>query len=88
MPLGFLAGFFDSTGGGGWGPISTPVLLSKNNIETRKVIGSVDTSEFAIAVSSTIGFLITLGWSQINWFWVAALMVGGIIAATYCCMGS
>lgn len=81
MPLGFLAGFFDSTGGGGWGPIATPVLLSKNNIETRKVIGSVDTSEFAIAVSSTIGFLITLGWSQINWFWVAALMIGGIIAA-------
>lgn len=81
MPLGFFAGFFDSTGGGGWGPIATPVLLSKNNIETRKVIGSVDTSEFAIAVSSTIGFLISLGWSQINWYWVVALMIGGIIAA-------
>lgn len=81
VPLGFLAGFFDATGGGGWGPITTPVLLSKNNIETRKVIGSVDTSEFAIAVSSTIGFLITLGWSQINYVWVFALMIGGIIAA-------
>ncbi len=81
VPLGFFAGFFDATGGGGWGPITTPILLSKNNIETRKVIGSVDTSEFAIAVASTIGFLITLGWSQINYVWVFALMIGGIIAA-------
>ena len=50
-------------------------------MEPRKVIGSVDTSEFAIAVSSTIGFLITLGWSQINFQWVAALIIGGLIAA-------
>ncbi|MGJ7920051.1 sulfite exporter TauE/SafE family protein [Neobacillus sp. LXY-4] len=81
IPLGFLAGFFDATGGGGWGPIATPVLLSRNDMETRKVIGSVDTSEFAIAVSSTIGFLISIGWSEINYVWVFALMLGGIIAA-------
>lgn len=81
IPLGFFAGFFDATGGGGWGPIATPVLLSKDNIETRKVIGSVDTSEFAIAIFSTLGFLISLGWSEINFFWVFALMIGGIIAA-------
>jgi uncharacterized protein len=81
IPLGFIAGFFDATGGGGWGPIATPVLLTSNTMETRKVIGSVDTSEFAIAVSSTLGFLLTLGWSQINIQWVVALMVGGIIAA-------
>lgn len=81
VPLGFIAGFFDATGGGGWGPIATPVLLTSNKMEPRKVIGSVDTSEFAIAVSSTIGFLITLGWSQINFQWVAALIIGGLIAA-------
>ncbi|SDN52305.1 sulfite exporter TauE/SafE family protein [Bacillus sp. OK048] len=81
IPLGFIAGFFDSTGGGGWGPIATPVLLTSNTMETRKVIGSVDTSEFAIAVSSTLGFLLTLGWTQINIQWVIALMIGGIIAA-------
>lgn len=81
VPLGFLAGFFDATGGGGWGPIATPVLLTSNQMEPRKVIGSVDTSEFAIAVSSTIGFMLTLGWSQINVQWVIALMIGGIIAA-------
>ncbi|MFT4415495.1 sulfite exporter TauE/SafE family protein [Fredinandcohnia humi] len=81
VPLGFIAGFFDATGGGGWGPIATPVLLTSNRMEPRKVIGSVDTSEFAIAVSSTLGFLLTLGWTQINLQWVLALMIGGIIAA-------
>jgi uncharacterized protein len=81
IPLGFVAGFFDATGGGGWGPIATPVLITGNNMEPRKVIGSVDTSEFAIAVSSTIGFLITLGWSNIHYQWVLALMIGGLIAA-------
>lgn len=81
VPLGFIAGFFDATGGGGWGPIATPVLLTGNQMEPRKVIGSVDTSEFAIAVSSTLGFLLTLGWSNINLQWVLALMIGGVIAA-------
>ncbi|MFS0864358.1 sulfite exporter TauE/SafE family protein [Fredinandcohnia sp. 179-A 10B2 NHS] len=81
IPLGFIAGFFDATGGGGWGPIATPVLITGNKMEPRKVIGSVDTSEFAIAVSSTLGFLLTLGWSNINLQWVLALMIGGIIAA-------
>lgn len=81
VPLGFIAGFLDATGGGGWGPIATPVLLTSNQMEPRKVIGSVDTSEFAIAVASTLGFLLTLGWSQINIQWVIALMIGGIIAA-------
>ena len=81
VPLGFIAGFFDATGGGGWGPIATPVLLTSHNMEPRKAIGSVDTSEFAIAVSSTLGFLLTLGWTQINVQWVVALMIGGLIAA-------
>lgn len=81
VPLGFIAGFFDATGGGGWGPIATPVLLTSHTMEPRKVIGSVDTSEFAIAISSTLGFLLTLGWMQINVQWVLALMIGGLIAA-------
>ncbi|WAA09353.1 sulfite exporter TauE/SafE family protein [Fervidibacillus albus] len=81
VPLGLIAGFLDATGGGGWGPIATPVLLTGNRMEPRKVIGSVDTSEFAIALSSTLGFLLTLGWSNISLQWVLALMIGGIIAA-------
>ncbi len=81
IPLGFIAGFMDATGGGGWGPIATPVLLSKNDMSVRKVVGTVDTSEFAIAVSASIGFFISLGWNQVNWLWVTALIIGGVIAA-------
>ncbi|MED3790820.1 sulfite exporter TauE/SafE family protein [Peribacillus frigoritolerans] len=79
--LGLIAGFADATGGGGWGPITTPVLLSQKGVPARKVVGTVDTSEFAVAVSATLGFLIALGWHEVNWFWVIALMAGGIIAA-------
>ncbi|MFT8322192.1 MAG: sulfite exporter TauE/SafE family protein [Bacillus sp. (in: firmicutes)] len=81
IPLGLIAGFADATGGGGWGPIATPVLLSRKGMSARKVVGTVDTSEFAIAVSATLGFFISLGWEQVNWLWVGALMLGGIIAA-------
>lgn len=81
IPLGLIAGFADATGGGGWGPVATPVLMSKKGTEARKVIGTVDTSEFAIAVSATFGFLISLGWEAVNWYWVIALMIGGVIAA-------
>lgn len=81
IPLGFIAGFMDATGGGGWGPIATPVLLSKNEMTVRKVVGTVDTSEFAIALSASAGFFISLGWNQVNWFWVIALIIGGVIAA-------
>ncbi|MCD7035786.1 sulfite exporter TauE/SafE family protein [Metabacillus sp. GX 13764] len=81
IPLGLIAGFADATGGGGWGPIATPVLLSKKGSSARKVVGTVDTSEFAISVSASIGFIISLGWEQVNWLWVGALMTGGLIAA-------
>ncbi|AXI09873.1 hypothetical protein CUC15_13465 [Oceanobacillus zhaokaii] len=81
VPLGLIAGFFDATGGGGWGPISTPILLAKKGMSARKVVGTVDTSEFAIAVSATLGFFISLGWNAVIWPWVIALMIGGVIAA-------
>jgi uncharacterized membrane protein YfcA len=81
VPLGLLAGFLDATGGGGWGPVTTPVLMTKDGMTTRKVIGSVDTSEFAVAVSASIGFFISLGWAQVQWIWVVSLMIGGLIAA-------
>mgnify|MGYP003575477269 CR=1 FL=1 len=81
ISLGLVAGFADATGGGGWGPITTPILLTRNGISARKVIGTVDTSEFAVSVSATLGFLISIGWEEVNWFWVLTLMLGGVIAA-------
>jgi uncharacterized protein len=80
-PLGIAGGFFDAVGGGGWGPITAPVLIAKNGISPKKVIGTVDTSEFAIAVSATLGFILFLGVDHYQWQWVIAFMIGGVIAA-------
>lgn len=80
-PLGLVAGFLDAAGGGGWGPIGTPTLLSSGRLEPRKVVGSIDTAEFFVALGASAGFLLSLGWSQINQSWVIALLGGGIVAA-------
>ncbi|MET3977343.1 sulfite exporter TauE/SafE family protein [Cellulosimicrobium sp. 4261] len=80
-PLGLVAGFVDATGGGGWGPVGTPALLASGRIEPRKVIGSIDTSEFLVAVAASLGFLWTLGSQGIDLTWVAALLLGGLVAA-------
>ena len=55
-PLGLFAGFVDATGGGGWGPVATPALLSGGRLEPRKVIGSVDTAEFAVSAAASLSF--------------------------------
>jgi uncharacterized protein len=80
-PLGIFAGFVDSTGGGGWGPVATPSLLASGRMEPRKVVGSVDTSEFVVSVAASVGFLIGLGAEGIPLGAAAALLVGGVIAA-------
>ena len=80
-PLGLVAGFVDSTGGGGWGPVGTPAILASGRLEPRKTIGSIDTSEFLVAVAASIGFVIGIGSEGVNYGWVAALLLGGVIAA-------
>ena len=80
-PLGLVAGFLDAAGGGGWGPISTPTLLSSGRMEPRKIIGTVDTSEFVVAFCASIGFLLTLSFTEIPWQVVGALLIGGVVAA-------
>ena len=80
-PLGFVAGFLDAAGGGGWGPISTPTLLTSGRMEPRKVIGTVDTSEFVVAACASLGFFYALSFADVPWEVVAALLVGGVVAA-------
>ncbi|WP_328467792.1 sulfite exporter TauE/SafE family protein [Actinoplanes sp. NBC_00393] len=80
-PLGVVAGFVDSTGGGGWGPVGTPAILASGRLEPRKTIGSIDTSEFLVAVAASLGFIIGIGSENIDFGWVAALLIGGVIAA-------
>ena len=80
-PLGLTAGFIDATGGGGWGPVATPTLLATGKMQPRKVVGSVDTSEFLVALAASIGFLVALGTEVLSPRIVAALLVGGLAAA-------
>src|ERR671914_260397 len=80
-PLGAFAGFMDAAGGGGWGPIGTPTLLSSGRLEPRKVVGSVDTGEFLVAVGASAGFLVALPLGDLDLAIVGALLAGGLIAA-------
>ncbi|CAM4182225.1 sulfite exporter TauE/SafE family protein [Nocardiopsis rhodophaea] len=81
VPVGLFGGFVDATGGGGWGPVGTPALLASGRIEPRKVIGSIDASEFVVTLAASVGFLVGLGTAGINAGWVVALLVSGVIAA-------
>lgn len=83
VPLGLFAGFIDATGGGGWGPVATPALLGGGRLEPRKVIGSVDTAEFAVSGAASLGFLIAIGASGIHWGFALALLAGGLVAAPF-----
>jgi uncharacterized membrane protein YfcA len=80
-PLGLAAGFIDATGGGGWGPVSTPAILASGRMEPRKTIGSIDTSEFLVSMAASLGFFFALGSQGINLFWVLGLLAGGLVAA-------
>jgi uncharacterized membrane protein YfcA len=42
-----------------------------------KAIGSIDTSEFLVAVAASLGFIIGIGGENINYAW---LLAGGVVA--------
>ena len=78
-PLGLAGGFLDAAGGGGWGPVVTGNLLVQG-AEPRRTIGTVNTSEFLVTVTSALTFIATLGFAA---FTIATigLLIGGILAA-------
>jgi uncharacterized membrane protein YfcA len=80
-PLGLTAGFLDAVGGGGWGPVATPTLLTAGKVEPRVTIGSVSASEFFVTTAASAGFLVGLGGQGVNASYVLALMAGGVVAA-------
>ena len=83
-PLGLFGGFIDASGGGGWGPVTTSTLLSRGKTAPRTVIGSVSASEFLVAVSASLGFLIGLREEFLNNLpIVLGLALGGVIAAPF-----
>lgn len=80
-PIGLLGGFVDATGGGGWGPVVTPSLMTVTRHEPRKVVGTVNAAEFLVAVSVSFGFLTGAAQQDIPWLPVAGLALGGVIMA-------
>ena len=78
-PLALAGGFLDAAGGGGWGPVVTGNLLVQGAYP-RRTIGTVNTSEFLVTVTSAATFIAALGWAT---FTVATLglLIGGIVAA-------
>jgi uncharacterized membrane protein YfcA len=81
--VGLVGGVVDAIGGGGWGPIATPTLLTATKMQPRHVIGSVDTSEFLVSVSASLGFLMGIGSAGIDATVVVALLAGGVVAAPF-----
>lgn len=76
--LAIFGGFFDAIGGGGWGPIVTSNII-KQGKSPKKAIGTVNTTEFFIAFSSTGIFLFFIGIN--SWKIIIGLAIGGILAA-------
>ena len=79
--LGFSGGFVDAAGGGGWGPVVTPTLMTATSMTPRKIIGTVSAAEFIVAVSASIGFLLNINKLDINWAIVGGLALGGSLMA-------
>ena len=63
--------------------MGTTTLLSTGRLEPRKVVGSIDASEFIVAIGGSVGFLLALGSQGIEWGYALALLVGGVIAAPF-----
>jgi uncharacterized protein len=76
--LAGIGGFFDSFGGGGWGPIVTSTLIN-NGRSHKYVVGSVSLTEFFVTLASAFTFFTMIGVS--HWQTIVALIIGGLIAA-------
>ena len=76
--LAGVGGFFDSFGGGGWGPIVTSTLIN-NGRSHKYVVGSVSLTEFFVTLASAFTFFTMIGVS--HWQTIFALIIGGLVAA-------
>jgi uncharacterized membrane protein YfcA len=79
-PLGFVAGFLDASGGGGWGPMTTATLVGSGHAP-RYAVGSVNTTEFFVTVSAATTFFAGLGASSLEY--LIPLVLGGVLAAPF-----
>jgi len=85
--LGFVAGFVDAAGGGGWGPILTPTFVATGS-EPRKAVGTVEFTEPIISAAAVVTFGLIIGFESFLWNIVLPMLIGGIIlspVAAYVC---
>lgn len=80
-PIGLFGGFVDATGGGGWGPVATPSLMTVTRHKPHRIVGTVSASEFLVAASASTGFLFGAGEAGVPWLAVLGLVIGGVITA-------
>lgn len=80
--LGFIGALLDVGGGGGYGPIVTGSLLSTSD-NPKKVIGTVNSSEFFIALSSSITFMLFISNIKKYIIILVGLIIGGVIASPF-----
>jgi siroheme synthase-like protein len=78
--LAGVGGFFDSFGGGGWGPIVTTTLINGGRSH-RMTVGTVSLTEFFVTFASAVTFFQLIGIS--HWQTIFALIIGGFIAAPF-----
>ena len=78
-PIGFVGGFLDAAGGGGWGPVVTSNLLIQG-ASPRKVIGTVSAAEFFLTVPISATLIAALGVEAFTTATVG-LLIGGVLAA-------
>ncbi|MBS1513059.1 MAG: sulfite exporter TauE/SafE family protein [Bacteroidetes bacterium] len=81
--LGFIGGFIDSFGGGGWGPLVTGTFI-KNGRTPRYVIGSSTFAKCLLTIASAATFFVHIKEQQ--WNVIAGLLIGGIITAPFSAM--
>lgn len=79
-PLGFISGFLDASGGGGWGPMATSTLIGAGH-PPRQTVGSVNTAEFFVTTAAATTFFIELG--AVSLWHLAPLILGGVLAAPF-----
>ena len=79
-PLGFIGGFFDAAGGGGWGPIVTSTMIAMTG-DVKKTIGSVNAAEFLVTAFEITTFSIFIKDIFSYSYMILAMILGGMIAA-------
>ncbi len=76
--LGFIGGFVDASGGGGWGPVVTTTLIGTGK-EPKLTIGSVNAAEFLVTIASSSIFTMMIGLT--HWNIIIGMLLGGMLAA-------